>query len=110
MVEVSNPALVDLIRRKVRLNQPYAGVFLKRDESNESEVVDKLDDLYSVGTFVQIHELQDLGEKLRMIVMAHRRVKIIRQLVEEGEEAKKSNRRRRRPNANGRTANAVPPK
>lgn len=109
MVEVSNPALVDLIRRKVRLNQPYAGVFLKRDESNESEVVDKLDDLYSVGTFVQIHELQDLGEKLRMIVMAHRRVKIIRQLVEEGEEAKKSNRRRRRPNANGRTANAVPP-
>ncbi|KAH6939863.1 hypothetical protein HPB50_021909 [Hyalomma asiaticum] len=107
MLQVSNPALVDLIRRKVRLNQPYAGVFLKRDESNESEVVDKLDDLYSVGTFVQIHELQDLGEKLRMIVMAHRRVKIIRQLVEEGEETKKSNRRRRRPNANGRPTNAV---
>ncbi|KAK8764423.1 hypothetical protein V5799_032962 [Amblyomma americanum] len=107
MVEVSNPALVDLIRRKVRLNQPYAGVFLKRDESNEAEVVDKLDDLYSVGTFVQIHELQDLGEKLRMIVMAHRRVKIIRQLVEEEEEVKKSNRRRRRPSPNGRATNAT---
>lgn len=106
MVEISNPALVDLIRRKVRLNQPYAGVFLKKDESNESEVVDKLDDLYSIGTFVQIHELQDLGEKLRMIVMAHRRVKIVRQLVEE-EEVKRSNRRRRRPSANGRPSNSV---
>lgn len=106
MVEVSNSALVDLIRRKVRLNQPYAGVFLKRDESNEAEVVDKLDDLYSVGTFVQIHELQDLGEKLRMIVMAHRRVKIIRQLVEEEEEVKRSNRRRKRPSPNGRATNA----
>jgi len=36
-------------------------------------VVTRLDDVYSVGTFVQIHELQDLGEKLRMIVMGHRR-------------------------------------
>jgi len=40
---------------------------------NDAEVVTRLDDVYSVGTFVQIHELQDLGEKLRMIVMGHRR-------------------------------------
>jgi hypothetical protein len=26
-----------------------------------------------VGTFVQISELQDLGDRIRMIVMAHRR-------------------------------------
>lgn len=108
MVEISNPSLVDLIRRKVRLNQPYAGVFLKKDESNEAEVVESLNDLYSVGTFVQIHELQDLGEKLRMIVMAHRRVKIVRQLFEADEEetTRRSNRRRSR-RGNGRSVNAT---
>jgi Lon-like ATP-dependent protease len=36
-------------------------------------VVDKLDDLHRLGTFVQIHELQDLGDKIRLIVMGHRR-------------------------------------
>ena len=40
---------------------------------NESDVVTNLDEIYSIGTFVQIHELQDLGDKLRMIVMGHRR-------------------------------------
>jgi len=41
--------------------------------SNEAEVVNRLDEIYPIGTFVQIHELQDLGDKLRMIVMGHRR-------------------------------------
>lgn len=51
--------------------------------SEEGEVVGKISDLYPVGTFVQIHELQDLGDKLRMIVMAHRRIRITGQIVEE---------------------------
>ena len=33
-----------------------------------------MDEIYDVGTFVQIHEMQDLGDKLRMIVMGHRRL------------------------------------
>lgn len=33
-----------------------------------------MSELHDVGTFVQIHELQDMGDKLRMIVMAHRRI------------------------------------
>lgn len=82
IIEVTNPSLVELIRVKVKLNQPYAGVFMKKDESNQLELVNKLDDIYQVGTFVQIHELQDMGDSLRMIVMAHRRIKIIRQLQE----------------------------
>lgn len=40
---------------------------------NESDVVESLDEVYHTGTFVQIHEMQDLGDKLRMIVMGHRR-------------------------------------
>lgn len=39
--------------------------------------------LYPVGTFVQIMEMQDLGQKIRMVVMAHRRIKIIESVIEE---------------------------
>uniref|UniRef100_A0A671UWM3 endopeptidase La n=1 Tax=Sparus aurata TaxID=8175 RepID=A0A671UWM3_SPAAU len=74
IIEVKNKALMELLRRKVRLAQPYAGVFLKKDDNNESDVVESLDAVYSTGTFVQIHEMQDLGDKLRMIVMGHRRL------------------------------------
>ncbi|KAK5869383.1 hypothetical protein PBY51_024106 [Eleginops maclovinus] len=87
IIEVKNKELMELLRRKVRLAQPYAGVFLKKDDSNESDVVESLDAIYSTGTFVQIHEMQDLGDKLRMIVMGHRRIRITKQLEVEPEEA-----------------------
>ena len=65
---------MELLRRKVNLSLPYAGVFLKRDDGNEDDVVDDVsEDLYKIGTFVQIHELHDMGDRLRMIVMGHRR-------------------------------------
>ncbi|XP_056095069.1 lon protease homolog, mitochondrial [Rhinichthys klamathensis goyatoka] len=86
IIEVKNKQLMDLLRRKVRLAQPYAGVFLKKDDSNESDVVESLDAVYRTGTFVQIHEMQDLGDKLRMIVMGHRRIRINKQLDVEPEE------------------------
>uniref|UniRef100_A0A7N6B5I2 Lon protease homolog, mitochondrial n=1 Tax=Anabas testudineus TaxID=64144 RepID=A0A7N6B5I2_ANATE len=86
IIEVKNKVLMELLRRKVRLAQPYAGVFLKKDDNNESDVVESLDAIYSTGTFVQIHEMQDLGDKLRMIVMGHRRIQITRQLDVEPEE------------------------
>ena len=42
--------------------------------SNKNDTVDNLSEVFNVGTFVEIKELQDLGEKgLRMIVMGHRR-------------------------------------
>ncbi|XP_027441679.2 lon protease homolog, mitochondrial [Zalophus californianus] len=92
IIEVKNKKLVELLRRKVRLAQPYAGVFLKRDDNNESDVVESLDEVYHTGTFVQIHEMQDLGDKLRMIVMGHRRIHIHRQLEAEPEEAGAENK------------------
>lgn len=83
ILEVQNPMLIDLIRRKVKLNQPYVGVFMKKDTENEAEVVQKIDDVYGTGTFAQIQELQDLGDKLRLVVVAHRRIKITGQILEE---------------------------
>lgn len=46
-------------------------------------MVQNLDDVYSIGTFAQIHEVQDLGDRLRLVVMAHRRIKIVGQVVED---------------------------
>ncbi|KAM6218170.1 lon protease homolog, mitochondrial [Rhynchocyon petersi] len=106
IIEVKNKKLVELLRRKVRLAQPYAGVFLKRDDNNESDVVESLDEVYHTGTFVQIHEMQDLGDKLRMIVMGHRRIRINKQLEVEPEEPEGENRQkpRRKPKRNKKEA------
>ncbi|XP_033219061.1 lon protease homolog, mitochondrial isoform X2 [Belonocnema kinseyi] len=83
LIELTNPILIDLIRRKVKLNQPYIGIFLKKNEENESEVVQNVNDVYPIGTFAQIHEAQDLGDRLKLVVMAHRRIKIIGQILED---------------------------
>lgn len=110
IIEVKNKKLVELLRRKVRLAQPYAGVFLKRDDTNESDVVESLDEVYHTGTFVQIHEMQDLGDKLRMIVMGHRRIHISRQLEVEPEEAEAENKQkaRRKPKRSKKEAEEEP--
>lgn len=83
LLEVTQPNLVELIRRKIRLSQPYAGVFLKKDDANPHEVVEKLEELHRIGTFVQIHEVEDMGDKIRMIVMGHRRVEITKQIFDD---------------------------
>lgn len=107
MLEITNKDLVELIRRKVKLNQPYAGIFLRKetpategekpsatdskttsepaqDKDKEklsnivtSDVIKNLDEVYKIGAFVQIHEVHDMGDRLRMIVMAHRRIKLV---------------------------------
>ncbi|KAG9509891.1 Lon protease-like, mitochondrial, partial [Fragariocoptes setiger] len=82
-VIIQHPNLMNVIRRKIRLSQPYAGVFMKRDESNDAEIVDKIEDIHSVGTFVRIHGFRDAGHKIHMLVSAHRRIKLIRQVIEE---------------------------
>lgn len=46
--------------------------FKKRD----NDIVKSLNDVHKVGTFTQIHEIQDLGDKIRMVVMGHRRITI----------------------------------
>ncbi|XP_026848594.1 lon protease homolog, mitochondrial isoform X1 [Drosophila persimilis] len=82
IVEVSNPIVMDLLRRKVSLNQPYVGVFLKKVDGEE-EVVQNLDEVYHLGTFAQIQEIQDLGDRMRLVVLAHRRIRITGQVVED---------------------------
>ena len=73
---------MEIVRRKVKLNQPYCGIFVKKNDENADEVVQDMDDLYPTGTFAQIVELQDLGSRLRMVLMAHRRIKLTEHVKE----------------------------
>lgn len=93
LLEITQPDLMELVRRKIRLSQPYAGVFLKRDENDKEEVVKRLDQLHRVGTFVQIHEVEDMGDRMRMIVMAHRRIEIIKQIFDDPVNDKDNNQK-----------------
>ncbi|ENN74914.1 hypothetical protein YQE_08492, partial [Dendroctonus ponderosae] len=110
LIELTNPQLIELIRRKVKLNQPYCGIFLKKSEENESEVVNNVEDVFKVGVFAQIHEMQDLGERLRLVVMAHRRIKITGQIFDNFEEEAKeeSESRGRRKNRVNRLKKSFP--
>ena len=74
IIEVSDERLVHLLRRNIKVQTPYAGVFVKKSDDNMAEVVKDPDELYPIGSFVQIVEMQDLGNRLRMVVMAHRRI------------------------------------
>ncbi|XP_073978605.1 lon protease homolog, mitochondrial-like isoform X2 [Rhodnius prolixus] len=94
LIEITHPALIEIIRRKVRLNQPYAGIFLKKSEENEKQVVDSIDEVYKVGTFGQIHEMQDLGDRLRLVVMSHRRIRIIGPIKDMDEGPQETRRKR----------------
>lgn len=67
----------------MKLNQPYVGIFLRKKEDEKSDVVSSLEDLHDVGVFAQIHEMQDMDYRLRLVVMAHRRIKITGQFIEE---------------------------
>uniref|UniRef100_A0A8D2L9U2 Lon protease homolog, mitochondrial n=2 Tax=Varanus komodoensis TaxID=61221 RepID=A0A8D2L9U2_VARKO len=109
IIEVKNKKLIELLRRKVSLAQPYAGVFLRKDDNNESDVVENLNEIYQMGTFVQIHEMQDLGDRLRMIVMGHRRIRINRQLDVEAEEAEGRQGKARRKLKRSRRESGEPP-
>ena len=41
--------------------------------SNNEDVVSELDEIHQTGTFVQIREIKDLGVRLDMILLGHRR-------------------------------------
>ena len=71
IVEINDTKLIEIIRRKVKLNQPYAGIFVKKSDENTDEVVRSLEEVYPVGTFAQIVELQALGSRVSFLLSFH---------------------------------------
>ena len=39
-------------------------------------MVDNLNDIYQVGTFCQVTEMRNVDDKLRIVLLGHRRIKI----------------------------------
>lgn len=60
--------------------EPYVGVFNKRAVDSEHQVVKSLDELHDVGVFAQIHEVHDMGSKIRLVATAHRRIRLQKQI------------------------------
>ncbi|KAL1453969.1 hypothetical protein WDU94_010269, partial [Cyamophila willieti] len=97
IVDIFDQPLIDLIKRKVNLNQPYAGVFLRKENKEEQfskndhkvSLVKDLNEVYSVGSFVHIREVLTLPDRLRLVLLAHRRIKIVGPYEDVDEEAPK---------------------
>uniref|UniRef100_A0A1X7U1M0 Lon N-terminal domain-containing protein n=1 Tax=Amphimedon queenslandica TaxID=400682 RepID=A0A1X7U1M0_AMPQE len=43
--------------------------------TNEADVITNLDDIYNIGTFVQITEFQEFNNRMRLIIQGHRLVR-----------------------------------
>ncbi|PIC52590.1 hypothetical protein B9Z55_002631 [Caenorhabditis nigoni] len=74
---VKDDNLKALIRRQLSLKQPYAGVFVKKDDENKEETIASLSEVYPTGSFVQIIEVRDQGSVLELVLSAHRRIRVI---------------------------------
>ncbi|VDM19103.1 unnamed protein product [Wuchereria bancrofti] len=75
--------LKELLRRKVRMRQPYVGVFMKKDPENESETVESLSELHAVGSFAQINVMGDNGDKIELVLVAERRIRILEPVADD---------------------------
>ena len=76
-------ALLRLIKCRLWLKESMTfmsvTVLRKLDKNyfrNSSDVVDKLDDIYDIGTFCQVTEMRNVDDKLRLVLLGHRRIKI----------------------------------
>ncbi|CAB3408936.1 unnamed protein product [Caenorhabditis bovis] len=74
---VKDENLKALIRKQLKLNQPYAGVFVKKDDENKAETVSSLSEIYKTGSFVQIIEVRDQGSVMELVLSAHRRIRVL---------------------------------
>uniref|UniRef100_A0A915PSC6 Lon protease homolog, mitochondrial n=1 Tax=Setaria digitata TaxID=48799 RepID=A0A915PSC6_9BILA len=76
-------ALKELLRRKVRMRQPYVGVFMKKNDENDSETVESLSELHAVGSFAQINVMGDNGDKIELVLVAERRIRILEPVADD---------------------------
>uniref|UniRef100_A0A914WW97 Lon protease homolog, mitochondrial n=1 Tax=Plectus sambesii TaxID=2011161 RepID=A0A914WW97_9BILA len=108
-VTITNKGLRELLKRKMKLNQRYVGVFLKKDDTNVKEVVDSLSELYPIGSFAHvINYAEDNvdGASADIVLSAHRRIRLIEAVTDADESDRpKLNARR----MSGRKKKPAPP-
>lgn len=84
IVEISDPRLIALIKRKKALNQPFIGLFMRKNiDTVPDNIVTNIDEVYSVGSLGRINEMRDFGNKLHMLIQCFRRIKLTKPLFED---------------------------
>ena len=74
ILEIQDKQMINLIMKNVELRLPYAGVFTRYDDSNESSVIDSPAEIYETGTLIHIQEAMPVGDHLRLLVQGVRRI------------------------------------
>ncbi|VVC31537.1 ATPase, AAA-type, core,AAA+ ATPase domain,P-loop containing nucleoside triphosphate hydrolase,Lon [Cinara cedri] len=84
IVEISDPKLIALIKKKKALNQPFIGLFMRKNVDLVSDsVVTDIDEIYSIGSLGRINEMREFGNKLHMLIQCFRRIKVTKPLFED---------------------------
>eukprot|EP00045_Choanoeca_perplexa_P013141 m.147135 g.147135 ORF g.147135 m.147135 type:complete len:965 (-) comp16252_c0_seq1:125-3019(-) len=81
MLEISDKRMIDRIKQLRRTRHPFIGAFMLKpdsfDESHPPNTIEDLNQIESVGTFCQIHELSTSKEGyLRVMLEGHRRIRV----------------------------------
>ncbi|KAL5241240.1 hypothetical protein ACI65C_008650 [Semiaphis heraclei] len=84
IVEINDPRLIALIKRKKALNQPFIGLFMRKNSDTVPDnIVTNIDEVYSVGSLGRINEMREFGNKLHMLIQCFRRIKLTKPLFED---------------------------
>jgi ATP-dependent Lon protease len=78
-ITIRNPEVMAAIDAAMKMGQPYIGAFLLRDENADIDVIEKMDDVYEVGTFCQITSaftVQGEESSMTAVLYPHRRIKM----------------------------------
>lgn len=76
IIEIQDPKLQKLILKNVQMKFPYAGIFVRKDDTVEANVADDMSELYSTGTFIHIQECVEMKNSIRLLVQGIRRIEL----------------------------------
>ncbi|XP_050425549.1 lon protease homolog, mitochondrial-like [Adelges cooleyi] len=83
IVEISDPKLIALIKRKRTLGLPYIALFMRKDTVATANVVNNIDEVYEIGTLGRINEMREFNNKLHMLIQSFRRIKLTKPYFED---------------------------
>ncbi|XP_050537117.1 lon protease homolog, mitochondrial [Daktulosphaira vitifoliae] len=97
IIEISNPKLIALIKRKKALNQPFIGLFMRKDTTTTANIISDINEVYDIGSLGRINEMREFGDKLHMLVQSFRRIKLTKPYFEDQDIDKVTSDVNRRP-------------
>ncbi|XP_050426093.1 lon protease homolog, mitochondrial-like [Adelges cooleyi] len=88
ILEISDPKLIALIKRKKALNQPFVALCMRKDDKTTTDLVNNIDEVYDVGSLGRIYEMRQFGDELHLFLQGFRRIKLTKPFFEDQENDK----------------------